>query len=468
MARNPLLPIYVVSKKEFKTNLLSVRMAILLAIFALVVVGASYGFSGLSTGPSSEEQLALWVHPMVREGQLGIVVFASDAWGVPHEGMKIELYEENLTTNTQILVDEATTDSDGFARFMNLPEGFYSIEASLGVIGWGTGMRLDRDYPAGNLSFETRLFDLDNSGLSDNLAVHFMDINGEVPQAVTVYLEDQTVDPPDSRGFLSLKLREGTNNLTFVYGEETYQELIFARQSPIQFNPFAQGPDFVLFFIAMTFGTLLLPIVAIALSYDSIAKEKLQGSGELLLYRPASWRAVAAGKFLGVFAALALPVTGVNLVGVFVITAVTGTWPDATFTLGFVAFSLFLLAVYTLFVQTLSTLAKTAGTAILFAIVLWFTFNVLWSIVIFLVSIALRLPLGSREYFVLASYLGLFNPSGIYQSLFTLVLPEGLEMFGAPGAVFALPVWVPPVAAVLWLAVLLILFLELFKRKAAG
>ncbi len=470
MSRHPLRPIYVVSKKEFKTNLLSVRMAILVAILALVVVGGSYGFAGLSTGPSAMAQLVLWAHPIAIDDQPGIAVFASDAWGVPHGDLGIELSEIDSETGREVPLETLQTDADGFARFLNLAPGFYVARGSLGFVEFDAPLRLS-GLPLGNLSHAEEIYDLDNTGLPDHLAIHFMDTSGVVPQGVEVFLEDELMDAPDSRGFLALKLREGENNLTFVYGEEAFGTTIFLRQSPGSVNPFAQGPDFVLFLIATSFGSLLLPIAAIALSYDSISKEKVQGSAELLLYRPASWRKIGIGKFLGVFAAVALPVTAVNVAGVLIITAVTGRWPSSNIVLGFVAFSLFLLAVYILLMQTLSTLARTGGTAILFGVVLWFVFTLLWSVIILLVSIVAGVPFGSREYFVMASYAGLFNPSSLYSTLFFQVAPEGFQallILGGISGPFALPNWVPALAAVVWIAVLLILFLEVFRRKAAG
>ncbi len=148
-----------------------------------------------------------------------------------------------------------------------------------------------------------------------------------------------------------------------------------------------------------------------------------------------------------------------------IITVITGIMPSAMVILGFIAFSLFLVAAYILLMQVFSSVAKTAGTAIILAIVVWFVFNVMWTVVIYLITLATRIPIGSREYFVLASYLGLFNPNSIYSSLFFLVAPEGFDF---SGALFALPNWAPVVAGVAWLVVLLILFLEVYRRKAAG
>ncbi len=467
MTYNPLRPIYVVSKKELRTNLLSVRMIVLVSIFALAVVGASYGFSGFSIAPGTEEQLAVWVHPVMQESELGIVTFVSDAWGFPHVDTDVQLYRQP-DQGSQVLLDTKKTDSNGFVRFLNLAEGSYAITVSLGTFSWGTGIYLSPEVLQRNLSFEYQTFDLDDSGFRDEMAMHFLDTGGDIPQGVRVYLEGDDVGSPDSKGFLSVQLNEGENNITIEYQGESYDITAFAWESPVGMDPFTFGPDGVLFFIAFIFGALLLPIVAIALSFDSIFKEKAQGSADLLLYRPASWRSVAVGKFLGVFAAAALPVTAVNLTGVLIITAVSGTSPSLAFATGFIVFSLFLLAVYILLAQTLSTVAKTAGTAILFAIVLWFVYNALWSVVIFLVTLVLGLGPGSREYFVIAAYLGLANPNGIYQSLFGFVLPEGLEFFGTPVGGFALPAWAIPVAAILWLAILVVLFLELFNRKAAA
>ncbi len=470
MARNPLRPVYVVSKKEFKTNLLSIRMAILLSILALVIVGVSYGFAGLSTVPSTREQFVLFVHPTVSEDRMGIVVFASDAWGVAHRDLEIELYRNDPLTGAKVLVRTTRTDSDGFGRFTDVAEGSYDVQAALGVISFSSGVTLLPEIEYSNLTYQTEQFDLDGSGLQDDLVIHTMDISGVVAEDVAVFLDGEPTEAPDARGYLSVKLREGWNNVTLAYGEERHEVLVFTVPGQGPLNPFAQGPDFILFLIAFSFGTLLLPFVAIALSYDSISKEKVQGSADLLLYRPAAWRSIALGKFLGVFVAIALPVTVVDLSGVLVIALVTGTWPSFSVTLGFVAFSLFLLAAYILLMQSFSTLAKTAGTAILFGIVVWLAFNLLWSIILALISIALGFPIGSREYYVFASYLGLVNPSALYQYLFILVAPEGFQLLGllaGAGTLFALPNWVPPVAATVWIAVLLILFMEIYDRRAA-
>lgn len=471
MAGKLLRPIYVVSKKEFKTNLLSIRMAIMLSILALVVVGGSYGFAGFSVAPEAGQQYVLFVHPAIQDDQLGVVAFVSDAWGVPQSGVEVELRFDDLQSGQIVLVDTKETDTEGFARFSGLAEGFYFMEMTAGTISRGTGITLDPLYPL-NLTWGMEIFDLDDSGLMDNLAIHFLDIDGEVPSGVAVYLEDEGIGSPDSRGFMAVKLNEGENNLTFSYEGEDFFNIVFAEEGFQPFNPFAQGPDFVLFFIALSFGGLLLPFVAIALSFDSISKEKVQGSADLLLYRPATWRSIAIGKFLGIFVAVALPVAAVNLAAALIITVITGIMPSAMVILGFIAFSLFLVAAYILMMQAFSSVAKTAGTAIILAIVVWFVFNLMWSVVIYLITLVTRIPFGSREYFVLASYLGLFNPNSIYSNLFVLVAPEGFDflggLLGLSGGLFALPNWAPAVAAVAWLVVLLILFLEVYRRKAAG
>ncbi len=446
-------------------------MAILLSVLALVVVGSSFLFASFAAVPQAGEQYVLFAHPTVQAGEGGVVAFASDAWGVPHSGIQIDLYGEEPGTGLDVILSSAETDGDGFARFGGLEEGPYQVVLDTGTINRGVGIHVDIAYPL-NLTWATEAFDLDGSGFLDDLDIHFMDLGGEVPDGVVVSLEGEEVGSPDSRGFMMVKLNEGENNLTFAYGGEEFLHQTYAWEVFQPPNPFAEGPDFVLFFIALSFGGLLLPIVAVALSYDSISKEKVEGSADLLLYRPASWRSIAVGKFLGVFAAIALPVAAVGIAAALIITAVTGIMPSAMVILGFIAFSFFLLAVYILLTQTLSTIAKTAGTAIILAILLWFVFNVLWSVVQFLVTLASGIAFGSREYFVLGSYLGLFNPNSIYTNLFALAAPENLAALlgfaGLGDGIFALPEWSPIVAAVVWLVLPFVLLLEVYRRKAAG
>jgi len=249
--------------------------------------------------------------------------------------------------------------------------------------------------------------------------------------------------------------------LNVTYGGDTETFPIVVRQ-PQTVLPFQLGPDFVLYFVATVLMGLFAPIVAIALSYDAMSKERAQGSLELLLVRPASRTGLAVGKFLGTFLSVGLPILGVAIGALAGVAAVTGKWPDLRFDATFLLATLGLIALYVLLMQIFSTLAKGAGTAILYAILVWLVFNVLWNFVYLAVSAALRIEGGTPEAFTLSSLMLLFNPTGVFQLTLAAALPPSLAGFGSS---YQLPDWTGPAAFVVWLVVLLVLAVLAFQKK---
>src|SRR5207237_3006120 len=109
---------------------------------------------------------------------------------------------------------------------------------------------------------------------------------------------------------------------------------------------FTVGPDFRLLILAAGFATFVIPIFAVVVTFDAISKERVQGTLDLLLSRPASRVGTLLGKFLGTFTAVAVPVTLVTLVGIAVLTAVSGKGPTRGFALAFPGVRFVLLAFY--------------------------------------------------------------------------------------------------------------------------
>ena len=288
-----------------------------------------------------------------------------------------------------------------------------------------------------------------------------LSIDGTAQADVDVAVNGTVAKATDANGFAWVRLDPGTWRLTLTALGDTWIQNVFVAE-PLFELPIFSGPDSVLYFLAFGLMGLFAPIVAIAVSYDALAKERLHGSLEILLSKPASRTGLAVGKFLGTFASVTVPMVGVLLGSLVGIAFAYGGWPDAAFGTAFVLGTLALIATYVLIMQLFSTFVRSPGSAILSAIVVWLVFNVLWSLVYTVVSAVLGVQGGTPEAFTLSAITALFNPSGVYQLTLLAFAPASLGLGGAGGE---LPGWSGPVAFALWIAVLLAIAVVLFKRK---
>ncbi len=233
-------------------------------------------------------------------------------------------------------------------------------------------------------------------------------------------------------------------------------------------NPFGEGPDGVLAFSGLLFVPLILPIMAMVLAYGAIARERAEGSLDLLLSKPVSRIGVGLGKLTGVFGSMALPVVAVLLVAAALIWLTTGTPPTGSFLASFVGVALFLLLVYTLLFLAVSANVRHLGTALLISILLFLLFAFFWGPVSSIVP-SLFAPPGSVRWFEISVVLSLGNPTGVYQQLLTLSLPALLGVFFGPfgGVPQEVPLWWTASAGAIWIVVPLALFLWAMKYRVS-
>jgi Cu-processing system permease protein len=128
-------------------------------------------------------------------------------------------------------------------------------------------------------------------------------------------------------------------------------------------------------------GTLI-PILALMLTYATIAGEREAGSLQLLLTMPVTRNEVVLGKLAGLGAVMMVSIAGGLGVAGFIIAAVAGTdgWDlYALFILGSILFAFAFLAVGLFF----STLVAKRSTALGLAVFLWFFFNLIWGLLMF-------------------------------------------------------------------------------------
>jgi ABC-type transport system involved in multi-copper enzyme maturation permease subunit len=115
----------------------------------------------------------------------------------------------------------------------------------------------------------------------------------------------------------------------------------------------------------------------------------------------------------------------------------------------------------------LSTLAKSTGTAIMFGVMLWLLYNFFWGVVLLLVTWAAGLSPADRGYYDLTILSGLLNLNDLYVALLAISYPgNASNPFTFQGEEL-LPTWAPGAAYAVWLAVLFLVALWVFNRRAA-
>lgn len=454
----------IVARRDFLANVRSVRVVVISVLMLLVMVGAAFGISGISpSGPGYE--YFLWVdvaYPSNNTSQAGIVTWVSDSFGGPRVGVEVALGEmQGPGTNVFVERERQATNATGWVTFMNLGPGFWPVRLQVGTATWEYGNFIDTIRPSWNFTVATQQIDRARDGSYGDVLAHAIRIDGAPAIGADVRVNGTSVGATDANGFFGYVFDPGVYELNVTYLGESFPQLVIVSE-PIP-TPFQSGPDAVLFFL-LSLMSFFAPIVAIAVSYDALTKERAHGSLELLLVRPASRTGLALGKFLGAFASVALPVLGVSFVALAVISLLAGGWPDATFTATFLVGTMALLATYILIMQVFSTVIKSSGTALLAAVLVFFVFSVIWGVVFFLVTFAMGLQPGSQAYFLANSITSLFNPNGVYQLTVYPAVPDYV-LGGLGFSIFGLPGWAGPLASAVWIVGLLLVAVYLFRKK---
>jgi ABC-type transport system involved in multi-copper enzyme maturation permease subunit len=457
----------VVARRDFLANVHSVKFVVLSCLMLLIMIGAALGISGFApTGPGLENEYVLWASAAYpTSGPPEILVFVSDVFGAPHAGLSVELGEPfNISSPQQTFAvrTSAATNATGWVAFSNLTAGSWPLRVRVGSAEI-TGSADLTVRPPWNVTVTVRQFNVVGDYAFSDVSLHAMLLAGVPASRADVRINGTLVGATNENGFFHARLDPGLWNLTVDYRGELASPIPPVQvREPTAVLPFLSGPDFVLYFVAFALMGLFAPIVAIALSYDALTKERLQGSLELLLVRPASRTGLAVGKFLGTFLSVGLPVAGVAVGAIAGIAAVTGKWPDLPFDVAFLLGTLALIATYVLIMQIFSTIARSPGTAILSAILVWFVFNLLWNLVFVLISAAFGIEGGTPAAFTLSTITLLFNPTGVYQLTLSAFFPPTLA--AAIGG-YQLPDWTGPLAFVVWIAVLLVIAVIAFRKK---
>ena len=214
-----------------------------------------------------------------------------------------------------------------------------------------------------------------------------------------------------------------------------------------------------------TLSVYLLPLIALLISFDSIAGELDRGTLQLLIAMPVRRSQIMFGKFLGHTSVLALAVAfGYGVAGAI---ALIGAAEDVSHAsvLGFLCLmgsSVLMGAAFVAIGLLLSTLAKQAATAAGLAILTW-----LLAVVLYDLALLGGIVLAPESYFAqtLMPYLLLINPADAFRVFNMALLDMGAVGGGLGNDASVLP-FPPSVAfASPVVAILLFLFLSALRFK---
>jgi Cu-processing system permease protein len=469
--------ILVISKREFIANIRSFRSIIMVIILALIMVGAAMGFASLSASEEAEEDMRYQVMAMDPDGLANdLVVFLYEKGTYdPIPGRNVTLAVEDY----EIPEFFGRTDERGHYVAKNLTSAYHWLiieneEKEDGGGGGPFGSSGGSDFAStyvyvahkNNISEGWPLLgvhawdeDLRDVGEAGDVAVHVVDLDGIPVQGATVVVGTET-NTTDAQGMTTfLKLEKGLYAVTATAGSLNGTTFVNVTREETERDPFSfalEGPDEILQLVAAIAIGLVGPIYAIVLCFDSVFRERLTGSIDYLLCRPMGRRAVLMGKFIGVLSALMVPITAVSLLGVGVVWNYAGKAPTGELVVGFVIYTVFLIAIFVLLQMIFSTLAKTTGTAILSGIGVWIFFFMLFDLILLLASYVAGLD-GEAEqrFFNRASFL---NPISIYSLCIAQLGEDATSIAGVPD-------WAPPVALIMLTFVLLLAAMEIFTRR---
>ena len=476
MSGNPFAGTARIGWMEFWSHLKSLRLIVLVILLALLVFGASYGLSQ-SPYVGLSPLLDLAVHPGIRN-ESGTVHYLVIGWladqrGVPRAGIGVSVYRQGdfgpPTSPYGMLVENLTTNATGFVVYdsgttqdQNVSYGMLYLPYSFGTAGFYPGL-LNRTFTVG------RMMSSGYSGPGGSgsfFSLHVMTLDGYPGTGVNISVDGNLSDHPNENGFFVTPIGEGQHvvEVSYLNYSETYPAIGVTQGGPV----FQNGADYVLILLAGLLQ-LVVPIMSIAISFDAIARERAQGSLELLLARRVRREGILAGKFLGAFASVAIPTVGVLLGGIALVTALSGRSPTGGFAATTLGGVLFLIAVYVLLMLLFSSLAKSVGTAVVFGVVTWLIFSLLFSFLAFLLLFTLGGRVFDPGFYTTLLTIYLFDPN----TLFQLMLGATVPTTGGQGSVGIVPtgyISIPAiiVAAVLWIAIPLALTVLVFRKKAEG
>ena len=208
---------------------------------------------------------------------------------------------------------------------------------------------------------------------------------------------------------------------------------------------------------------LVIPLMAIIGSYSSYGKDRLTGVLESVLARPVTRRGLAMSRFFSTVAAFTIASAAAVGVVDLVLNSVGGSFLDQSYVLAIIAGLVVEVAAFTGLIFLLSHLLKSTGALLGISIVLFIVLDFLWSLIIFLVTLALGGTGGSFVALQATFYSYYANPAQFLNLINAYVFQSSNTAVQASSLGVTLPAIV--LDGLLWTTVPFILFLYLAVKR---
>lgn len=470
---------WILGKKEFFTNIKSIRMLIIIFIFAIIVLASAYGIS-MTQNIHENKDYMFFTHTIDRDDDGwndDLMVYTLDQWGDPLEDRSVILYNDSSPaeikkTNKNGLVifknisNYVTYSKSHFQSNLNLELQLKNVDnlgmyygRYQGTIGSVRDLRNKSNFNevVKEPRYDYISRDKDDKGSQNDFIFHILTPNGEPSKDAKLLINETKKTAADDDGFIKYEISPGLKNITLTdrYGNVSFERNIRRENRA----PLYEGPDYIL--SEMTNILLfIVPFLTIALAYDSISKEKETNSLFLLITRPIKKWKILIGKLLGNFASITIPFTIVNIVGILGVWYISGKSPSGKLCVLFIISTLGTILIYLSLQMIVSTFSKSSGTAILGGAGLWLFFNLFYFIMISAISSIFGLQTGSFTYYKTQNILELFNPNMVFQKTFHLIYEDVNYQYYT-----GIPNYSIYLALLLWIIIPMIILTYIFHKR---
>ena len=217
------------------------------------------------------------------------------------------------------------------------------------------------------------------------------------------------------------------------------------------------------------FTFMIVSLAAVSSTFDTIQRERLSHTLELLLARPLNREAIVLGKALGITAAVGLPALLAQVAGLGLMGYSGGNWPSPLAALGYLVFGQMMIFTFVTIQLCFAILARSGATAAVSGLGLWLVFALLWTLLIYMVAFALGVDIGAEgfendiQYQTVISQMGLLNPGFVFQFAVGELMPRTYN-----SSLEGVDAWMVFTALVAWPALSLWCAAWLFRQEARG
>ncbi len=225
-----------------------------------------------------------------------------------------------------------------------------------------------------------------------------------------------------------------------------------------------KGSDGALVLVAYTLVPIFLPIVPVVIGGRNLLRDWSTGFLPLSISKPVPKWGMAVGKFIGVFAAIALPLMALGIVSGLTVHWVSGFPLDMSLLLAYLVAIVALAALYLGLVLVLG-MVVTPQITVYVALLAWAAFNII-SPTAFVILGQFTAVIRDGEMVFQYAWADIASFSGLYHGLLAWFVPEGLDFIRFPegvsggGLLPTIMLW----AVIPWVAGLLVVFSILLAR----